>query len=174
MSTVDDLPFSLTPPPQYELTRGLNTEALTKKHKELKDSTNDYKNDLAKKKKVTRKPVEQREKTDLEKYCEKEKAIRKALKNANALKSDEALILKQQHDEVMELIRLVIGNQILLCQDKILSVENHFKNCTLIFISLESSIFLSVQFQDVVHSQLFLFFKFTLFSCPAWQRVLCT
>ena len=89
----------------------------------------------SKKKKVTRNTVEKREKTDLEKYYEKEKKIRKALKDANALKSDDALILKQQHDEILELIRLVIGTQILLCQDKIL------KNCIRIFISRQSSIF---------------------------------
>ena len=136
-ATVDDLSFSLTPPPQYELTKILNTQELLKKHHELKASTKDLKNqaskyDLSKKKKVTRNTVEKREKTDLEKYYEKEKKIRKALKDANALKSDDALILKQQHDEILELIRLVIGNQILLCQDKIL------KNCIRIFISRQS------------------------------------
>ena len=144
--TVDDLPFSLTPPPQYELTKILNSQAILKKQQELKASQKDLKNqackyDLPKKNKVSRNTVEKREKTDLEKYYEKEKKIRKALKNANALKSDDAFILKQQHDEILELIRLVIGNQILLCQDKILGVEKHFQNCILIFISLESSIF---------------------------------
>ena len=129
--TVDDLSFSLTPPPQYELIKALNTQELSKKHWELKNSTKDLKKqaskiDLSKKKKVTRNTVENREKTDLEKYYEKEKEIRKALKNANALKSDDALILKQQHDEILELIRLVIGNQIHLCQDKILAVEKYF------------------------------------------------
>ena len=140
MSTVDDLSFSLTPPSQYELKKALNAHELSQRHKELKNSTKDLKKDLLDTKKVKKKPLENREKTDLEKYCEKEKAIRKALKNANTLKSDEALIFKQQHDEIMELIRLVIGNQILLCQEKILFVEKHFKNCTLTFISLESSI----------------------------------
>ena len=129
--TVDDLSFSLTPPPQYELKKLLNTQELSKRHQELKNSTKDFKKqagkiDLSKKKKVIRNTLENREKTDLEKYYEKEKEIRKALKNANALKSDDALILKQQHDEILELIRLVIGNQIHLCQDKILAVEKHF------------------------------------------------